>query len=198
MTAKAKSGGRYMKKPIRSKEALLNLVTVLALLLAAGLTFRERILPALREYSVVDPGEAVPSGLRLEDLTTGDTVELVDLAPVTSLAVLASCPSCERSAPVWREALEAAGIDGIRFIAIAIREEPGTRVWLQRQLPGIRAFRPVEADRFLDLLRIEVVPTVLTIGDDGRLTRRLEGAIPPGEATALLLDNTAGARGTAE
>ncbi len=187
-----------MENPIRSRESLLNLVTVLALLLAVGLVIRDRILPALEERRVVDPGEAVPMGLRLQDMTTGDTVELASLAPVTSLAFLASCPSCERSAPAWREALQAPGGDASRFIAIAIREEPGTLGWLQRELPGTRAFRPINAERFLERLRIEVVPTVLAIGSDGRLARRLTGVIPTEEAGALLLENAARARGTAE
>lgn len=187
-----------MANPIRRSEALLNLLTVLALLLAAGLVSRDRILPAIRERRIVDPGEAVPAGLRLEDLTTGDTVELADLAPVTSLALLASCPSCERSAPAWREALETAEIDGSRFVAIAIREEHATRDWLLRELPGVRALRPLEVERFLDLLRIEVVPTVLAIGEDGRLARRLEGVIPSEKAKEMLLETTVRARGTAE
>jgi hypothetical protein len=187
-----------MKMTRRRIEPLLNLITVLALVLASGLLVRDRILPAIRESRIVDPGESIPDGLRLLDLATGDTVELADLAPVTSLALLTACPSCERSAPAWRRALEAPGKDASRFIAIAIREDPGTRDWLLRELPGTRAFQPVDTDRFLNLLRIEVVPTVLTIGDDRRLEHRREGVLTPDEAASLLREGPARARGTAE
>jgi hypothetical protein len=85
-----------------------------------------------------------------------------------------------------------------RFVAIAIREEPGTRDWLNRELPGTRAFRPVDAGRFTRLLRIEVVPTVLAIGKNGRLLERRPGVITAAEAVAMLRESTARARGTAE
>jgi hypothetical protein len=187
-----------MKRTCGRSEALLNVVTVLALFVATGVVIRDRILPAIEERRIVEPGEPIPDGLQLLDLSTGDTVELAALAPVTSLALLTSCPSCERSAPVWRQALAAPGSDANRFVAIAIREVAGTREWLRRELPDTRAFRPLDADRFLSLLRIEVVPTVLTIGDDGRLERRREGVILPGEAAELLREGPDRARGTAE
>ena len=198
MTVSASPGEDEMNRIGRSGEVLLNLATVIALLLAAGLLLRDRVLPALEERRVVDPGEVVPGDLRMLDLRTGDTVELAALAPVTSLAFLSSCPSCARSATAWRDALLTSGSDTNGFVAIAIREEPGTRNWLKRKLPGTRAFRPVDAGRFTTLLRIEVVPTVLAIGRNGRLVERRPGVIPPAEAVAMLRESTARAPGTAE
>ena len=52
----------------RSMDWMLNGLTVIALAVAFGLVARDRVIPALRERRIVDPGEQVPAGIQLRDL----------------------------------------------------------------------------------------------------------------------------------
>jgi len=182
----------------RATETVLNLLTVLALLSAAGLLLRDRGLPAIRDLRRVDPGQPVPGGLRLRQLPTGDTVRLVELSPLTLLFFLSTCPSCERSTPAWREALKSEVPDPPRFAAVSLGDGPGAVEWASRELPGVRLLEPLDLRRLTTRLGIDVVPTVIAIGPDGRLIERREGVLEPGEARALLHASTSRAPGTDE
>jgi hypothetical protein len=179
-------------------ETVLNLLTVLALLLAGGLIARDRVLPWIREHRQVDPGDRVPGGLLLRNLPTGDTVRLVDLSPLTFLVFLSTCPSCERATPAWREALRAAEPGPDRFAAISLGAGSGAVDWVAKELPGVRLLEPLDRSRFATRLGIGVVPTVIAIGDDGRLIERREGVLEPAEARALLHASPPRAPGTGE
>lgn len=182
----------------RAAETVLNLLTVLALLSAAGLLLRDRGLPAIRDLRRVDPGQPVPRDLRLRQLPTGDTVRLGDLSPLTLLVFLSTCPSCERSTPAWREALESELPDPPRFVAVSLGDGPGAVEWASKELPGVRLLEPLDRRRFTARLGIGVVPTVIAIGPDGRLLERREGVLAPSEARALLHASASRAPGTGE
>jgi len=166
-------------------ELLLNGMTVIALAVAFGLVARDRVLPALRERRIVDPGERVPSGILLRDLSTGDTVTLGSLAPAAALVFLTTCPACERSTPAWREALERA--PGSRLITVAVGNHPDAVGWTNRELPGMKTLQPLDLAGFLSALRIQVVPTAFSVGPDGRMLDRREGVLTSDEAWTLLM-----------
>ncbi|MGW8283446.1 MAG: TlpA family protein disulfide reductase [Gemmatimonadota bacterium] len=168
----------------RSGEWILNGLTVVALAAAFGLVVRDRVVPALRETRIVDPGERIPTGIQLRDLTTGDTVALESLAPATILVFLTTCPACERSTPAWREAVERA--PGSRLIAVSVGNDPDADAWTARELPGTTTFQPLDTARFLSVLRIPVVPAAFSIGNDGRMLDRREGVLGPDDAWTLL------------
>ncbi len=168
----------------RSMDWMLNGLTVVALALAFGLVARDRVIPALRESRVVDPGELLPTGIRLRDLTTGDTVALESLAPATFLVFLTTCPACERSTPAWREAIDRA--PGSRLIAVSVGDDPDADAWTARELPGTITLQPLDTAEFLSVLRIPVVPAAFAIGRDGRMLDRREGVLDPEGARTLL------------
>ena len=168
----------------RSMDWMLNGLTVIALAVAFGLVARDRVIPALRERRIVDPGEQVPAGIQLRDLSTGDTLTLGSLAPATLLVFLTTCPSCERSTPAWREALERA--PDSRLIAVSVGTDPDAAAWTARELPGMTTLRPLDTAGFLSALRIRVVPTAFTVGITGRMLDRREGVLSPDDAWTLL------------
>jgi len=186
-----------MDRDGRVRETVLNLLTVLALLSAAALLLHDRGLPAIRDLLRVDPGQTVPGDLRLRKLPTGDTVRLADLSPLTLFVFLSTCPSCERTTPAWREALDSERSDPRRFAAITL-DGPGAVAWASQELPGVPLLEPLDRRRFTARLGIEVVPTAIAIGTDGRMIQRREGVLEPAEIRALLHASTARAPGTGE
>lgn len=166
-------------------ESLLNGLTVVALVVALGFVARDRVAPALQERRIVDPGERIPGGILLRDLSTGDTVTLAGLAPSTVLVFLTTCPACERSTPAWREALARA--PGSRLITVAVGDHPDARAWTARELPGMTALEPLDVAGFLGTMRIRVVPTAFSVGADGRMLDRREGVLSPEDARTLLM-----------
>ncbi|MFO7588657.1 MAG: hypothetical protein R6X22_11360 [Gemmatimonadota bacterium] len=165
------------------KTWLVNGATGLALVAAVGLLVRDRVLPSLRERGIADPGERVPAELRVVDLARGDTIALRRLGPSTLLAVLSTCPACERSAPAWRDALgRSPGRLGVLLLGNADREAE----WAAREIPGAEAFLPLDREELLRRLRIRVVPTALAISPGGVLLERREGPVGPDEAAELL------------
>lgn len=187
-----------MDRDGKTSEAVLNLLTVLALLSAAALLLHDRGLPAIRDLRRVDPGQPVPGGLRLRELPTGDTVQLADLSPLTFLVFLSTCPSCERSTPAWREALDPEATAPQRFAAVTLGDGPGAVEWVSKELPGVRLLEPLDRQRFAARLGIDVVPTAIAIGTDGRMIERREGVLEPEEVRALLHASTTRAPGTGE
>jgi hypothetical protein len=170
-------------------ETILNGFTLLVLAVAVALLVRDRVLPAVRERSLLDPGDRLPLGLVLRDISSGDSIELSDLAPVTVFVFLSSCPTCGQATPAWRAALNSAKRSNQRrFAAVTLGEPTDAREWAASELPGVRVLEPVSRSRFISLLRIDAVPTVLVVGDDGRLMERREGILEPDEARALLDD----------
>ncbi len=163
---------------------MFNGLTVIALLVAAGLVARDRVMPALRDRRIVDPGEQIPTGLLLRDISTGDTVNLGSLSPAAVLVFLTTCPACERSTPAWREALGRA--PDSRLIAVSIGDGQDAAAWTARELQGVTTLQPLDTAEFLTALRIHVVPTVFTVGVHGRMLDRREGVLSPDEAWTLL------------
>lgn len=172
-----------MRKRGRWMAWLLNGSTGLVLVAAAGLLVRDRVVPSLRERSIADPGERVPEELRVLDLARGDTIALGALGPATLLAVLSTCPACERSAPAWREAL--ARSPG-RLGVLLLGEAEGEADWAAREIPGATALLPLDRPELVRRLRIRVVPTTLAISAEGTLLVRREGPLSPDEAADLL------------
>ena len=168
----------------KSMDWMLNGLTVVALAVAFGLVARDRVMPALRERRIVDPGEQVPAEIQLRDLSTGDTLTLVSLAPATVLVFLTTCPACERSTPAWREAISRS--PDSRLIAVSVGNDPEAAAWTARELPGMITLQPLDTAEFLSALRIHVVPTALTVGVDGRMLDRREGVLSPDDAWTLL------------
>ena len=168
----------------RSMDWILNGLTVVALAVAGGLVARDRVIPALHESRVVDPGEQIPDRIQLRDLATGDTLALDGLAPATVLVFLTTCPACERSTPSWREALGRA--PDSRLIAVDVGNAPDATAWTARELPGMMTVRPLDVAEFLSVLRIGVVPTAFSIGIEGRMLDRREGVLTPDDAWTLL------------
>ncbi len=179
----------------RSRKVLewaINGLTAAALAAALGLVMGERVIPAVRASRFVDPGERIPRDLLLRDLSTGDTVALVDLAPATFLAFLSTCPACESAAPAWRSALEQPGRG--RLIAMAVGDEPDGLEWAARELPeGIAVLQPLSTPKLLSALRIRLVPTALAVGPAGTLLDRVEGVIGQDRARRLLALPSGGA-----
>lgn len=161
-----------------------NVATGLVLVGAVALLAHDRALPAFRERSVADPGEPVPEELLALDLVRGDTVRLGDTGPATLLAVLSTCPACERSAGAWREALaEAPG----RLLLLLVGESPDAEAaWAARLIPGAVALLPLDRPETLRRLRIRTVPTALSISLDGELLSRREGGVSSDEARRIL------------
>jgi hypothetical protein len=161
-----------------------NAATGLVLVGAVALLAYDRALPALRERSVADPGEPVPEELLALDLERGDTVSLADTGPATLLAVLSTCPACERSAGAWREALaETPG----RLLLLLVGESPDAEAaWAARLIPGAVALLPLDRPETLRRLRIRTVPTAVSISPDGELLSRREGGISSDEARRIL------------
>lgn len=168
----------------RRMDWLLNGLTVVALAVAIGLVARDRVVPALRERRIVDPGERIPAGILLRNLSTGDTVTLGSLAPATILVFLTTCPACGSSTPAWREALGRA--PDSKLITVAVGNHPDAAAWTARELPGMPTLQPLDMAGFLGALRIQVVPTAFSIGIDGRMLDRREGVLSPDEAWTLL------------
>ena len=166
-------------------ESLLNGLTAVALAVALGFVIRDRVAPTLRERRIVDPGERIPGGILLRDLSTGDTVPLASLAPATVLVFLTTCPACESSTPAWREALDRA--PGSHLITVAVGDHPDARAWTARELPGMTTLEPLDVAGFLGSMRIRVVPTAFSVGADGRMLDRREGVLSPEDARTLLL-----------
>lgn len=174
-----------MRSGRRSGDWILNGLTVLALAAAIGFIVRDRVLPALRETRIVDPGERIPEGIRLRNLTTGDTVALESLVPATILVFLTTCPACERATPAWREAVERA--PGSRLIAVSVGPDSDADVWTARELPaGTMTLQPLDTPGFLRTLRVAVVPAAFAVGKDGRMVDRREGVLGPDDAWTLL------------
>ncbi|MDT8435548.1 MAG: hypothetical protein RRA92_02215 [Gemmatimonadota bacterium] len=158
-----------------------NILTALLLALALGLLARDRLLPALAEWRAVDPGEGIPADLKAVREATGDTVALRALAPATILAVLPTCPACERSAPAWRTAARAGGG---RLHVLVLGGAPGS--WAADHLPEASVLTPLDEPALLERLRIRVVPTALVLAADGSLRARDEGVLPDERIAALL------------
>ena len=174
-----------MRRSAAGLEWMLNAATFLALAVALGLVIRDRVIPAIREPRRVDPGEPIPADLRMRDLTTGDTVSLVDFAPATVVAFLPTCPACERAAPAWRSAL--ASRPGGRLVALAAGDGANDLAWARRELPGsVAVLAPLDPSRVLSALRIRLVPTALVVGSQGTLLARAEGVIDMERARQLL------------
>jgi hypothetical protein len=165
-------------------DVLLNGMTLIALAVACGLVTRDRILPALRERKIVDPGDRVPAGMLLRNLSTGDTVDLGGLVPATFLVFLTTCPACESSTPAWRDALGRAPES--RLITVAVGDHPDAVAWTARELPGRTTLQPLDVAGFLNALRIRVVPTAFSIGTEGRMLDRRAGILSPHDAWKLL------------
>ncbi len=161
---------------------LLDGLTGLLLAAALALLVRERLLPALAEREIADPGERIPADLLLVDAATGDTLALRDAGPVVLLAVLSTCPSCERAMPAWRRAVAASGV---RIRALLVGDGESEAAWAAERLPGAAPLRPADPGPFLRRTRIRVVPTALAIGPDGRLLARREGILNANEIEAL-------------
>jgi hypothetical protein len=161
-----------------------NAATGAVLLGAVALLVRDRALPALRERAVADPGEEVPSELRALDLERGDTVALREVGPGALLAVLSTCPACERSAGAWREALgDAPG----RLRLLLLGDPPEAEAaWAARTIPGAVPLVPLDRYETLRRLRIRAVPTALTISSDGVLLARREGRVSAEDAVRIL------------
>lgn len=161
-----------------------NAVTGLTLVGAVALLVRDRALPALREREVADPGEAVPAEILALDLVSGDTVALRDAGPTALLAVLSTCPACERSADAWREALtQAPG----RLRLLLVGDSPDTEAaWAARRIPGAIPLVPLDREEALRRLRIRAVPTAVSISLDGVLLARREGGVSAEEARRIL------------
>ena len=166
-------------------ESLLNGLTAVALAVALGFVIRDRVGPALRERRIVDPGERIPGGILMRDLSTGDTVPLADLAPATVLVFLTTCPACESSTPAWREALARA--PGSRLITVAVGDHPDAQAWTAREFPGTATLEPLDVAGFLSTMRIQVVPTAFSVGADGSMLDRREGVLGPEDALTLLM-----------
>ena len=100
------------------------------------------------------------------------------------------CPPCNAEAPdlqrVWQEQRD----DGVRFVGIALREEPVTGIAFQRKF-GV-TYPSVRWDGGKVLLQLKgkatAPPTTLVLDREGRLAARVSGKVDASTLTGLVED----------
>lgn len=165
------------------RHRMMDLGTALMVLAAVALVVEDRLLPAWRASRVVEVGEAVPDGLRVRTLASGDTLTVAASMPTLLLFYRSDCPACARAAPAWRDLVARAG-GRLRPLAVGLEDEGPALAWVRSKLPRSLGVRPLAPDDFLHRLAVRRVPSTLLVGADDRLLYR-RSAVP----TAAVVDS---------
>ena len=100
------------------------------------------------------------------------------------------CPPCNAEARDLQKVWQQERADGVRFVGIALREEPATGMAFQRKF-GI-TYPSVRWDGGKVLLQLKgkatAPPTTLVLDRQGRLAARVSGKVDAGTLTGLVED----------
>jgi thiol-disulfide isomerase/thioredoxin len=98
------------------------------------------------------------------------------------------CPPCNAEAPDLQKVWQEERADGVRFVGIALREEPATGIAFQRKFgityPSVRW----EGGKVLLQLKgkASAPPTTLVLDRQGRLAARVSGKVDAGTLSGLV------------
>ncbi|MFQ5746053.1 MAG: TlpA family protein disulfide reductase [Gemmatimonadota bacterium] len=171
-------------KRSRAWNAALNLGTAGVVAAALGLVARDRVWPAWRDRSRVDPGDRLPATLAFENPTSGDTLRIQTGRPVVLLVFRSTCAACERNLPAWRALARRVG-DAAELLAVPMEDAAPGLAYARAHLPSAVPALPLRPDDFIRDLRLQAVPTTLLVDTERRLRLRLAGRLAPSDLDRL-------------
>lgn len=163
-----------------SRSSVLDAATLALVAVAVGTLAHDRVLPALADRARLDPGDRVED-LLFRDISSGDTVDLVDDTPSLVVVFRSTCPVCEETAPDW---VELHRLAPRRLFAVGLEPAASAADWVERQLPGVELVVPLDPVSFTDRLRIRAVPTTLLF-EGRRLVLSRLGPLQPDDRARI-------------